>query len=152
MSGQSSYYARAVFFFFFHCGLQIRRDLWYGGSEGFWWPSIFLDFVTVGHFCRHILSCPSILSETMLFICSDNYLQLQKKKNRLLSKSVQVWSLSKSKAWAEAYNGLEFLEEAAFFHSLSPLPVIFVILEDAANLNQFKTTFEMPFDMPLYLV
>lgn len=47
---------------------------------------------------------------------------------RLLSKSVQAWSLFKSKAWVEAYNGLDSLEEAAFFYSLSPFPVIFVIL------------------------
>lgn len=52
--------------------------------------------------------------------------------NGLLSKSVQVWSLSKSKLWAGAYNGLEFLEEDAFLHLLSSLPVIYVILEDAA--------------------
>lgn len=70
-------------------------------------------------------------SESKLFILHDDYLQLKKKKyllKRLLSKSVQAWSLFKSKAWVEAYNGLDSLEEAAFFYSLSPFPVIFVIL------------------------
>lgn len=36
--------------------------------------------------------------------------------------------LFKSKAWVEAYNGLDSSEEAAFFYSLSPFPAIFVIL------------------------
>lgn len=66
MSGQSSYYAHVLSFFllFFFIFLLWTPDLaghliW--RLRGFRWPSIFLDFVTVGHFCCHILSCPSPL-------------------------------------------------------------------------------------------
>ena len=108
----------------------------------------------------HVPPC----SESKLFILDDDYLQLKKKKKkkyllkRLLSKSVQAWSLSKSKAWVEAYNGLESLEEAAFFLlSFSARRHLCDTCEhtaswQGANLNQFKTAFEMPFDMPLCLL
>lgn len=82
----------------------------------------------MGHFASTFFHVPPF-SESKLFILCDDYLGLKKYLlKRLLSKSVQAWSLSKSKAWVEAYNGLKSLEEAALFHSLSPYPVIFVIL------------------------
>lgn len=70
-----------------------------------------------------------------MFILLDDYLRLKKKRKKEKSSektSEQICSglvpSFKSAAWVEAYNGLESLEEAAFFYSLSPFPVIFVIL------------------------
>lgn len=94
-------------------------------------------------------------SESKLFILRDDYLRLKKYLlKRLLSKSVQAWSLFKSKAWVEAYNGLDSLEETAFVYSPRHLcdTCEHTALWQGANLNQFKTAFEMPFDMPLCLL
>lgn len=123
MSCQSLYYAQVLSFLLWipdRVGHLIWR-LW-----GFWCPSIFLDFVTSGTFLppHSFMSLPALkvscLFSTMT-ICGSKKKKGKKKKyllKRLLSKSVQAWSLSKSKAWAEAYNGLESLEEAAFFFTL----------------------------------
>ena len=159
MSCQSLYYAQVLSFLLWipdRVGHLIWR-LW-----GFWCPSIFLDFVTSGTFLPpySFMSLPALkvscLFSTMT-ICGSE----KKKKyllKRLLSKSVQAWSLSKSKAWVEAYNGLESLEEAAFFLLSFCAPrhlcdtCEHTALWQGANLNQFKTAFEMPFDMPLCLL
>ena len=113
----------------FYCWFQIGWSIWYGGSEGSDALLFSLISLPVGHFCLHILSCPSLLWKVS---CLFSMMTISSSKNifwkRLLSKSVQAWSLFKSKAWVEAYNGLDSLEEAAFFYSLSPFPVIFVIL------------------------
>lgn len=49
----------SIFFFYFLLWTQAGHLIW--SLRGFRWPSIFLDFVTVGHVCCHILSCPSPL-------------------------------------------------------------------------------------------
>lgn len=120
MSGQSLYYAHVLSFSY--CGLQISWDIWYGGSEGsddLLFSLILLPWNISATMFFHLPP----LSGTMLFIFFDDYLELKKTNfkeiyiyltNGLLSKSVQVWSLSLSKAWAEAYNGSGFLEEKAF--------------------------------------
>lgn len=97
----------------------MRRDIWYGGSEGsddLLFSLILLHCDISAAMFFHVAPC----SETMLFIFFDDYLWLKKIKK---ISQTDFWAnlskfgpFSKSKAWAEAYNGLEFLEEAAFFH------------------------------------
>lgn len=152
---QSLYYAQVLSFLLWILD-RVGHLIW--KLRGFWCPSIFLDFVTSGTFLPpySFMFLPSLKVS-----CLFSMMTISSSKNIFWK---DFWAnLSrlgpfKSKAWVEAYNGLDSIGGGSFLLLSFCLPSHLcdtcehTALWQGANLNQFKTAFEIPFDMPLYLL